>query len=508
MFSRLRSFSLRGLDVTWVDVEVSVSPGLPKFEIIGMPDTAIRESRERIFQSIRHFGYVVPPGNITVNLAPAEKQKRGSAFDLPIALGLLKASAQIQSDLELGNFLVAGELSLEGRLTRSGGIFNAALAALQDSFSGFLFPADNAVELESLSLPECGFARNLGEAIQILGGGKIETPSPSEARDGDSHQALSTEEKQEKPLDFGRIYGNELAVRAAQIAATAGMNLLLIGPPGCGKTLILRAMKGLRKPLAEQDRLEVTRIHSAAGLPVDGLLRLPPYREVHSNATLPALLGGGIFPMPGEISLAHKGTLVLDELSEFPRAHIQGLRVPLEEKRIILNRLASPIIFPSDFALAAATNPCPCGYYGDPVKACHCPPHRVNAFYQRISGPILDRIDLIIRVEAPKEGEIFGRGFKTTAELLSEMEGPRAVLEKSPGSFSPENLEKLLDETPWAQKILKAAYVRGMISLRRVRSILKTAKLLALFQEMGLREEHLYEALQLCRFKWESVLKD
>ncbi|MBL8992791.1 MAG: ATP-binding protein, partial [Spirochaetia bacterium] len=338
MFSRLKSFSLRGLDVTWVDVEVSVSPGLPKFEIIGMPDTAIRESRERIFQSIRHFGYSVPPGNITVNLAPAEKQKRGSAFDLPIALGLLKASSQIESSLELGNFLVAGELSLEGRLTRSSGIFNAALAALQDSFGGFLFPADNAGELSSLSLPECGFARNLGEAVLILGGKKMERPLPYESTEGTS----SIEDKQEKPLDFARIFGNELAVRAAQIAVTAGMNLLLIGPPGCGKTLILRAMKGLRRPLAEQDRLEVTRIHSAAGLPVDGLLRLPPYREVHSTATLPALLGGGIFPMPGEISLAHKGTLVLDELSEFPRSHIQGLRVPLEEKRIILNRLASP----------------------------------------------------------------------------------------------------------------------------------------------------------------------
>ncbi|MBN8215347.1 MAG: YifB family Mg chelatase-like AAA ATPase [Spirochaetes bacterium] len=500
MYALLKSYSLQGLEAESVDVEVTVSPGLPRFEIIGLADAAIRESRERIFQSLRHFGFAIPPGSITVNLAPAERRKRGTGFDLPIALGLLIATGQVRaSDVPLDT-LVAGELSLDGRLQRCTGLFNAALS-LRGHMNRLLFPSANRGELSHFRDLLHHPVETLSEAIDVMEGNRKPELPPAQEPEGATHP---------EHLDYSQVWGNTSAIRAIQLAILARMNLLLIGSPGCGKTLLLRRIPTLLPKLSEDESLEVTRIHAAGGHPVRHLVRDPPFREVHSGVSAAPLIGGGLFPTPGEISLAHRGILFLDELAEFPRQHLQALRTPLSEKRVTISRLSWQATFPSDFQLAAAMNPCPCGFFGDELRTCICPDGARRAYMARISGPLLDRIDLILYVHSPKESEVFRTGQKSSTTLKEEMRLPADWLAQNPDHLNPDRLRRHLEGSPQLQAILRDAYTRGLVSLRRVGSVLRAAATLALLdgnlgESKDPREEHLYAALQFCRPKWATA---
>lgn len=501
MYALIHSFSLSGLEAEAVDVEVSISPGLPRFEIIGLADAAIRESRERIFQSMRQFGYEIPPGNITVNLAPAERRKRGAGFDLPIALGLLIASGQLPPSDRLGESLISGELSLDGRLKPCTGWFNAALS-LKKNFRLLIFPVSNRHELTHFSDLLQFPVESLAEAIQVLGGHK--PPTPVSAPPGEPFPA------HEPNLDYSQVWGHRGAIEAIQIALIARMNLLLVGPPGCGKTLILRRMPTLFDPLSENESLEVTRIHAAGGHPIRHLIHHPPFREVHSGVGEASLVGGGINPTPGEISLAHRGVLFLDELAEFPRGHLQALRTPLVEKQITISRLSWQATFPADFMLAAAMNPCPCGHLGSDTRACLCSERMRKNYTGRISGPLLDRIDLILQIQEPKGLEVFGQKGQSSAALRAQMQQARSILSQNPEIFNPHRLRANLEGKPLHQSILRDAYQKGLLSLRRSASALKTATALALLSphEEGHgspTEEHLMAAINFCRNRVEGI---
>ncbi len=496
MYARIKSYTSFGLETTLVDVEVAVSPGLPRFDIIGLPDAAIRESKERIFQSLRTFDYGLPPGGITVNLAPAEIRKKGATFDLAIAIGLLLASGQIKPTLDLSTFVVAGELSLDGRLHRLTGLFGAGLKLPEIGLNDFLIPKSNLKELSSFRALKVFAADDLGEAIEVIEGVRTATEPPE--------QNLSNPTPVISSLDYDQLYGNEIAIRAVQLSLLANLNLLLIGPPGCGKSMILKRLPTLFTPLSLQESQEVTRIHSSGGKADSGLIQTPPFREVHSTVSLVSLIGGGSNPTPGEISYAHRGVLFLDELCEFPRVHLQALRTPLENKNITISRINYQILFPAQFILAAAANPCPCGYYGHPSGRCQCHPQRIEGYMGRISGPVLDRIELIVGVDPPKEGDLFKKSSRSSATLRSEILEAKEKLNRTPDLFKVERLQVLLDESLWMQKIFKHAYSQGFLSLRRVTAVLKTALALSLLEAKPLGEEQLFSALQFTRIRWKT----
>lgn len=502
MYAHLHSFSLSGLEAEAVDVEVSISPGLPRFEIIGLADAAIRESRERIFQSMRQYGFEIPPGNITVNLAPAERRKRGAGFDLPIAIGILTASGQIPPSEAIQETLISGELSLDGRLKPCAGWFNAALS-LSHSYRGLLYPESNRNELTHFRGIHQFPVTNLDEAIQVIKKERSPVQISPPDHPGRPH---------EMGLDYNQVWGHASAIQAIQIALLARMNLLLVGPPGCGKTLLLRRIPTLFEPLPEAESLEVTRIHAAGGHAIRHLIPYPPFREVHSGVSEASLVGGGLSPTPGEISLSHLGVLFLDELAEFPRGHLQALRTPLVEKRITVSRLSWQMTFPADFQLAAAMNPCPCGHTGSSVRPCLCSDRMRRNYLGRISGPLLDRIDLILQVQPPHQGEVFqGRG-ESSESIRQRMSRARRILSERPHLLSSDYLRTVLDGKASLQSILKDSYQKGLLSLRRSASALRTAMAMELLSPDedttpgGLHPESLLAAISYCRNRLEGAM--
>ncbi|MDJ0554734.1 MAG: YifB family Mg chelatase-like AAA ATPase [Microcoleaceae cyanobacterium MO_207.B10] len=414
MLARVWSASIVGIEAIKVGVEVDVSGGLPKVVVVGLPDAAVQESKERVKATLKNCGYAFPMRKILVNLTPADLRKEGPSFDLPISMGILAASEQISADL-LGDHLFLGELSLDGTLRPIAGILPIAAAAKKMGISGLVVPAANAKEAAVVKgLSVYGF-ETIFDVTDFLN-------NPARYSPLEINTAEIFANKQFTGLDLKEVKGQNHARRALEIAAAGGHNLIFIGPPGSGKTMLARRLPGILPPLSFEEALEVTQIHSVAGLLKDrgSLVSDRPFRSPHHSASGPSLVGGGSFPRPGEISLAHRGVLFLDELTEFNRNVLEYLRQPLEDGVVTISRTRLSVEFPAQFTLVASTNPCPCGYYGDSIQQCTCSPRQREQYWGKLSGPLMDRIDLQVMVNRLKPEEITRQEFGEASENVRE----------------------------------------------------------------------------------------
>lgn len=499
MLAKILSGAHVGLEALPVVVEVDIaSLGLPSFTIVGLADRAIEESKERVRAAIKNSGADFPPKRITVNLAPADLPKEGPMFDLPIALGLVLGSGQIEADLS--DTLVLGELSLDGGLRSTNGVLSMALLAKKQGLKKIFVPVDNASEAAVVNGLEVFAFKSLSEVVKYLLKQIEIKPQPK--------TKLNLENNFENEFDFSQIKGQEQAKRALEIAAAGGHNVLMKGPPGAGKTLLARSFASILPPLTLDEALEVTRIYSVTGnLSKDRpIIAIRPFRSPHHTASYVGIIGGGNNIKPGEISLAHRGVLFLDEFPEFPRQVLEALRQPLEDQKVSISRASGSLTFPAQFMLLAAQNPCPCGFLGSPKKSCVCMPGQISRYQKKVSGPMLDRIDIHLDVPAVEVEKLTG-DYQTedSRSVRKRVAAARGIQQKRfKGSKILTNAEmnnlqikQFCTISKEALDLLKLAIFQMNLSARSYHRVLKLSRTIAdLAGVENILTEHIAEALQ------------
>lgn len=508
MFKRISSMALIGIDAIMISVEADTLNGLPSFDIVGLPDAAIKEARDRVKYAIKNSGYKFPSGKVAVNLAPAGYKKEGALYDLPILLAILSATNQL--DLDLSDKAFIGELALDGKVRAVNGVLSMASCAKTHGIKELFVPADNAPEAAVLDGIKIFPVQNVTEICNhLLGEAEIKPQPLSEIR----------REEYQYSVDFSEVKGQYAVKQAIEVAAAGGHNVMMIGPPGSGKSMIAKRIPTILPEMTFEESMETTKIHSAAGKLPKGkaLITTRPYRSPHHSISVAGLVGGGAIPKPGEISLAHNGVLFLDELPEFGKQATDTLRAPIEDKTITISRAAMSLTYPCSFMLVAAMNPCPCGFYGHPKKTCTCSDTAVTKYLNRVSGPMLDRFDIQVEVPAVEYSDLSNSKTEESSAAIRERvnKARKIQQERYRGSnvtcnanLTPSLLSKYCILTENAENLLKSAFDKLGLSARAYDRILKLARTLAdLDGEEKIDVNHISSALSfrnLDRKYWKS----
>lgn len=500
MLAKVLSAAVVGIDAVLVDVEVDIAPGLPYFATVGLPDGAVKESKDRVKAALKNSGYDFPARRITANLAPADLKKEGTAFDLPISIGILAATGVINSE-QLEQYVLLGELSLDGTLKPVRGALPVAVAVRNAKLTGLILPPENASEAAVVEGIKVIAAANLAEVVQFLQG-----EQEIAAYKLDLVQLFNNQT--EHGEDFADVRGQEHAKRALEVSAAGGHNLLMIGPPGSGKTMLARRIPSILPPMSFDEAIETTKLFSVSGLLESGcaLVTTRPFRSPHHTISDVGLIGGGTSPRPGEVSLAHNGLLFLDELPEFKKHALEVLRQPLEDGRVTISRALQSLTYPARVMLVAAMNPCPCGYLGDPAHSCSCTPIAIRRYRSRISGPLLDRIDLHVEVPAVAYRDLSGnQATESSASIAARIMGARKIQQHRfagvkvhcNAQMNARLIKKHCELDSDGHRMLEMAGEKLGFSARSYSRILKVARTIADLDSVEtIRTNHLAEAIQ------------